>query len=241
MPLQPEELEQRYRVGTLSSIYLVPEYVSPDQETSLLREILDGKAPWTAVSGRRLRSLGGAVSAKGGLIPAPMPNWLQTVVERISREAGPYGGPTANHVLLNVYAPGRGIMPHEDGPVYYPGAAILSLGAPAVIRFRAKQCDARTAAEARPERQPPPLVESVVLPPRSLLVFTGDAYTGCLHGIDGVEEEEEEVLDDSVVNLEQCRLAAGSTLARAGVRASLTVRRVLKVHRLGVTPASNAR
>lgn len=237
MPLQPDQLEC-YRVGSLPSLFLVPEYITVDWEARLLRDITDGRAAWTAISGRRLRSLGGVVSAKGGLIPAPMPSWMQPLVDRISREAGVYGGAPANHVLLNVYDPGQGILPHEDGPVYHPGVAILSLGSPAVIHFRRKQDEHSAAAQTGALGRCGPPAQSVVLPPRSLLVFKDEAYTGCLHSIDAVAAE---ALDESVVNLEQCGLAAGSTLARTGVRASLTVRRVLKVHRLGLMPSSNAR
>lgn len=43
----------------------------------------------------------------------------------------PHGVP--NHVLVNEYRPGEGIMPHEDGPAYYPMVATVSLGAPIVL------------------------------------------------------------------------------------------------------------
>lgn len=32
-----------------------------------------------------------------------------------------------NHVLVNEYQPGQGIMAHQDGPLYTPAVAILSL------------------------------------------------------------------------------------------------------------------
>jgi alkylated DNA repair protein alkB family protein 6 len=62
--------------------------------------------------------------------------------------------------------------------------------------------------------------------PRSLLVFTGDAYSGCLHGIDALETEH---IDASIVNGEGVGLQPGDELLRGGERISLTVRRVLKV------------
>ena len=74
---------------------------------------------------------------------------------------------------------------------------------------------------------------SVVLPRRSLLVFADDAYERCLHGIDAVKAE---ALDDSVVNPDAVAAAGGdgATLPRRGTRVSLTIRRVLKVHSIGV-------
>lgn len=44
--------------------------------------------------------------------------------------------------------PGEGIMPHEDGPLYHPAVAILSLGNPAVVRFARKRSAEGTAAAA---------------------------------------------------------------------------------------------
>lgn len=44
--------------------------------------------------------------------------------------------------------PGEGIMPHEDGPLYHPAVAILSLGNPAVVRFARKRSAQGTAAAA---------------------------------------------------------------------------------------------
>jgi alkylated DNA repair protein alkB family protein 6 len=35
--------------------------------------------------------------------------------------------PTVNHVLVNEYAPGQGILSHQDGPLYAPAVAILSM------------------------------------------------------------------------------------------------------------------
>lgn len=43
--------------------------------------------------------------------------------------------PTYNHILINVYPPGVGIMPHFDGPMYLPKVVVLSLGGPAIIKF----------------------------------------------------------------------------------------------------------
>ena len=41
----------------------------------------------------------------------------------------------ANSVRINGYEPGQGIHPHMDGPVYFPRAAIISLGSPCVFDF----------------------------------------------------------------------------------------------------------
>ena len=43
--------------------------------------------------------------------------------------------PDYNHLLINVYPPGIGIMPHFDGPLYRSKVVVLSLGGPALIAF----------------------------------------------------------------------------------------------------------
>ena len=55
------------------------------------------------------------------------------------------GSGGANHVLVNSYLPGEGIMPHQDGPLYHPAVCILSLGCPAIVRFwRKGECSEGT-------------------------------------------------------------------------------------------------
>lgn len=127
-----------------------------------------------------------------GLIPAPMPRWLQQLCSRVHSQLLPlFGEQPPNHVLINSYQPGCGIMPHQDGPLYHPVVLILSLGSPAVLRFWRKQDEGGTGYA--------PPVASLLAMPRSLLVFRDEAYHSCLHGI---EEVTEEVLDASVVNPE---------------------------------------
>lgn len=62
------------------------------------------------VSGRRLQNFGGALHEKwGGLIQAPLPGWMQSLVDTIQQRTAVFD-PAANHVLLNAYSPGEGIM-----------------------------------------------------------------------------------------------------------------------------------
>lgn len=46
-------------------------------------------------------------------------------------EYAPHKAP--NHVLVNEYKPGEGIMAHEDGAAYWPVVATVSLGASIVL------------------------------------------------------------------------------------------------------------
>lgn len=63
------------------------------------------------LSGRRLQNHGGMVHAKG-LIPAPLPTWLQQLLARLPPQLLSLFPPEQppNHVLINSYQPGCGIM-----------------------------------------------------------------------------------------------------------------------------------
>mmetsp|Transcript_8418 Transcript_8418/g.25460 ORF Transcript_8418/g.25460 Transcript_8418/m.25460 type:complete len:296 (-) Transcript_8418:53-940(-) len=276
------------RVGPVDGVFYCRDYVSMQQETRLLAEVAAGKGRWVELSGRRLQNHGGSVTPKG-LLPAPIASWLRQLLARLHADTesiGLYGPAPPNHVLVNEYRPGEGIMAHEDGPAYHPGVCILSLGAPAVIRFYRKTGSVGSDSQRQPgsdsqrrpggdsQRQPgggsqrrpggndtepascaascdkpadaatprgasppaehaapaPPPAASLLLMPRSLLVFRGEAYHCHLHGIDAVESE---LLDQSLVNLHmvppEAAAAAGGALPRRATRVSLTVRRVPKV------------
>jgi hypothetical protein len=108
-----------------------------------------------------------------------------------------------NHVLINRYVGGEGILGHTDGPLYHPRTATLSLSlnadeddsagegrtekagnrshAPrfgAILTFQRRQptCEVGTVP-------PPPVACEVALLGRSLVVFAGAAYTNHLHAI----------------------------------------------------------
>ena len=93
------------------------------------------------VSGRRLQNHGGVVHQKG-LIPAPLPSWLQPLVGRLGALLGQelYGGGAPNHVLVNAYAPGEGIM--VRAPMHCMGTVAASCWAACNIGCTAARHDA---------------------------------------------------------------------------------------------------
>ena len=64
------------------------------------------------------------------------------------------------------YRRGQGIAPHQDGPLYHPVVAILSLAGPAMLQFWPSL---RATKDGCPDA-------SVMCLPNSLLVFSEDAY-----------------------------------------------------------------
>ncbi len=124
---------------------------------------------------------------------------------------------------MNEYLPGQGILPHEDGNAYYPVVATVSLGAAIVLDVYAKG----------PEAAKEPIWR-VLQERRSLLITAGKMYTDHLHGIQGVDVDEE-VGESGVVNWD---LVGNKEAFRErrnvrGTRVSLTFRDVGKVKRLG--------
>ncbi|CAI5937384.1 unnamed protein product, partial [Closterium sp. NIES-65] len=165
------------------------------------------------------------------VVSRSVPQWLQSFTSRLSADLSSAFPSPINHVLVNEYHEGQGIMPHQDGPAYFPCVAILSLGLPGTMAFSPHQrllegssesgressegaCEAaldlmhaqhqrlleggREEVLGESEREGDGndvmereeagkknssgdavgMRESVALPPRSLLVFKDQAYTG---------------------------------------------------------------
>ena len=129
----------------------------------------------------------------------------------------------ANHVLLNEYLPGQGIMAHLDGAMFHPTISTISLGSHTVLNFYRELDTDMTGPGGLEDR----LVTSVLVRPRSRLVLRDDMYTKYLHGI---EETHEDVISDKICNLTDCD-SVGKTLPRT-TRISLTIRHVPKTSKM---------
>lgn len=164
------------------------------------------------------------------LLPAngpPLPSWLSSpVVDRFHAlnlfTSTPHAAP--NHVLLNEYNPGEGIMPHEDGDAYAPIVATVSLCDSLCLDIYSKPS---ITDDGEASRRP---ITRILQEPRSLLVTTGHAYETLLHGIANVEKDE----DLSAETIANWDLLGDKTIFEGGVnvrekRISLTYRDVLKV------------
>ncbi|XP_054567256.1 alpha-ketoglutarate-dependent dioxygenase alkB homolog 6 isoform X3 [Eptesicus fuscus] len=103
--LEPFRVEQAPPV-----IYYVPDFISKEEEEYLLRQVFNAPKPkWTQLSGRKLQNWGGLPHPRG-MVPERLPLWLQRYVDKVS-DLNLFGGVPANHVLVNQYLPGEGIMP----------------------------------------------------------------------------------------------------------------------------------
>ncbi|XP_041980299.1 alpha-ketoglutarate-dependent dioxygenase alkB homolog 6 [Aricia agestis] len=207
---------ENYKVTNVDpTAYYISEFITKDEEQSILSNIYSAPKPkWTQLSNRRLQNWGGIPHNKG-MIAEKLPQWLQQYLDKIhSLEL--MGGNKPNHVLVNEYTPGQGILPHLDGSLFYPTITTISVGSHIVLKFLEPSDN---DASLKP-------VFSFLLEPRSLLVLQDKLFHHYLHSI---EEIKEDVIDDTIRNLNMCSTdyVKGTTVVR-DTRVSLTIRHVPK-------------
>ncbi|EAA58958.1 hypothetical protein AN4070.2 [Aspergillus nidulans FGSC A4] len=194
--------------------FYIPDFVDEEEEERLLAKISSAPLPvWKHLSHRRLQTYPSALTATNTLLSSPLPPWLTTtppIVERFRAlhlfDDSPHKGP--NHVLVNEYNPGQGIMPHEDGAAYHPLVATVSLGGVVVLDLYEKNnnLSSGTRDDAADKgngggrtRQPK---YRILQERRSLLVTKGSIYRDYLHGI-AERHKEANLGQDSICNWEQ--------------------------------------
>jgi len=208
---------QKYRVGELPSLFYIPNFLTAEEGNAILRRVEKmPESSWANLKRRRLQNHGGTPHPDG-MIPCQVPQFIRAVMGALV-EAGVFqeeGRP--NHVLLNEYQRGQGIAPHQDGPLYLPIVAILSLDGPSLLQFWSSLRATKSGEAAA----------SVLCLSNSLLVFKDEAYESHWHGI---VEREADVVEGHTCNLQLLgdEFYVGKVVER-GRRISLTVRKVLKI------------
>lgn len=200
--------------------YYLSEFISESEEKALLTNVYAAPKPkWTQLSHRRLQNWGG-IPHQRCMIAESLPPWLTGLTGRV-HALRVMDGRAPNHVLVNEYCAGQGIMPHLDGDLFYPTIATISAGSHTILKFL-EPAGGGEDYIGKVGRSP----GSLLLEPRSLLLLQNTLYTHYLHCI---EELTEDILDDSIVNLNLCsnKNAKGSIISR-GTRVSFTIRHVPK-------------
>jgi len=200
----------------------IPNFITSDQEQSILSHI--GRTPkprWTQLLNRRLVNYGG-VPHPNGMIAEEIPEWLQSYVDKVNN-LGIFESQKANHVLLNEYLPGQGILPHTDGPLFYPIISTISCGAHTVLEF--------TKRESTGDGETREVLFKLLLEPRSLLILKDTLYCDYMHGISEINED---TLCDRICNYDLCEntYKIGDHLVRRSPRISLTIRNVPKTSKM---------
>jgi len=185
--MDPQALDlSKKRVGTIESVYYVPEYIPTSKQDQLLALVDTLPDPnWVQLpyAKRRLQKIGGDVTENGLANITALPSFLRTLADKLYNDKAIDKVP--NHVLLNDYGNSSGIMPHTDGPLYYPRVCVISLGSGCVLKFFR---DYQGYKEGNPAC-------SLYCEPGSLYIFSETAYTDYLHAID------DSAADEILVNL----------------------------------------
>lgn len=206
-----------------STCYYIPDFISESEEKLLLHNILKTSAVrWTQLKNRRLINYGGVPTQKG-MIAEEIPDYLRRYLQLVN-QLEIFGDAKANHILLNEYRAGQGIMSHFDGPLFYPTIATLSVGSHTVLEFhQPRSSDGNdNVAPSNSETAFKLLVE-----PRSLLILKDDLYHRFMHSISEVEKDN---LSDLLLRNASSVSSAGTVVR--GTRFSLTIRNVPKTSKM---------
>lgn len=203
------------------SVIYIPNFISADEEKEIIDKVYSAPKPkWTQLKNRRLQNWGGIPHPKG-MIPEKIPDWLQKYVDKVTALQVFDEGSSPNHVLVNEYLAGQGIMPHLDGPLFFPVVTTISCGSHTILNFfpysgTASDADLSTAKK----------VYSLLLEPRSLLVLKNEMYKNYMHGIEEIKSDE---INDQINNLDACceKYPIRENVSRS-TRISLTIRNVPK-------------
>lgn len=231
---------ERYRVGELDSVYYIPDVLSAAEEAVVELQLRESpEAMWSQMAGRRVQECGSSLAPSGaGLLVESLPPWMRIVCDRLVALGAFPAAMRPNSVALNEYRKHEGIAAHADGPIYAPRVAILSLFSPAVMRFYGRQPElpsltAWSEETDTPKHTPNGLpVECVLLRPRSLLIFCGQAYREHCHEIAALQDGLETLGSAATGPLVNGELAggacAGDVVERGERRVSLTIRHALE-------------
>lgn len=148
---------------------------------------------------------------------------LQRLADALVSQGVFSGEQPPNHILINEYHPGQGIMAHTDGPAYFSRTATLSLGSDVLISFTKRpNYDKNDTKNAMGNTDINPTCKEHIclLQKGSLLVFEDRAYLDYCHGIkDRILLER---ITDECLNATKDH-SVGTSIAR-GYRISLTFR-----------------
>lgn len=207
-----------------ANAYYIPNFVTEKEEDYLIHEVYKSpKIKWTVLSNRRLQNWGGIPHPKG-MVQENLPKWLNDCCDKVFK-LGIFEKNQPNHVLVNEYKSGQGIMPHQDGPLYYPTVSTISLGSHTLLDFYELRNEDNQNEKSK---------FSLFLERGSLLVLRESMYESHMHGI---AEKSSDVLSEvSIYNFNnlgdetlKSKISSNSEVElERKTRISLTIRNVPK-------------
>ncbi|CAK7355908.1 unnamed protein product [Dovyalis caffra] len=209
----------------IPGLFLVHDFVSPQEEKELLAAV-DERA-WISLSKRRVQHYGyefcyGTRNVDTKLHLGQLPSFVSPILERISLFPG-LGSATSivlDQLTVNEYPPGVGLSPHIDTHSAFEGLIFsLSLAGPCIMEFRryldgswvpdGVSSDNKKGENA--ENCSNLVRKSIYLPPRSILLLSGEARYAWQHYI---PHHKIDMVNESVIR-------------RGARRVSFTFRKVL--------------
>ncbi|RIA90606.1 hypothetical protein C1645_823139 [Glomus cerebriforme] len=226
---------KNFRIENIpNSGYYIRDFISEKEEQELLDKVYTAPKPkWVTLKNRRLQNWGGKPTERG-MISEPLPSWLKnSIFSKFSQLAifdNCLKPKLPNHCLINEYESGQGIMPHEDGPFYYPTVATVSLKSHTILNLYKHRVNIASNMEQNETNLILEPEFSLLLEPRSLLVLQDDLYKTYLHGIE--ERNSDNLSEKNIMNLSD-DMDKNVTLERF-TRVSLTYRIVEKVIKVDI-------
>ncbi|PON68588.1 Splicing factor-like protein [Parasponia andersonii] len=194
----------------ISGLYLLHDFVSVEQEQALITAV--DQRPWNNLSKRRVQHYGYEfcyatrnVNPKQKL--GELPSFVLPVLNKLSMFAklDITADIDLDQLTVNEYPPGVGLSPHIDTHSAFEGLIFsLSLAGPCIMEFR-RYADGDWSAKASlgsdmkiesPEHNSNFIRKSIHLPPRSMLLLSGEARYGWHHYI---PHHKIDVVNDTVI------------------------------------------
>ncbi|KAK0168380.1 hypothetical protein PV327_002188 [Microctonus hyperodae] len=206
------------------SAYYIANFISDEDEQEIIKYVNIAPQPkWTQLSHRRLQNWGGIPHPKG-MIAEEIPKWLKKYVDKVSSLNIFENEIVPNHVLINEYLSGQGIMGHTDGPLFHPIVTTISCGSHTILEFTKRLDTDEEQRQIKPEF-------SILLERKSLLVLRDDLYHNYLHSISEIKADT--ISNNDICNIELCsNNYIDGELIQRGTRLSLTIRHVPKTSKL---------
>ncbi|VDK50481.1 unnamed protein product [Anisakis simplex] len=109
------------------TIRYIQNFITPEEEQLFLSEIYSAPKPkWQQLLNRRLQNWGGIVGRKSLIPDDNIPEWLNFLINKLMSLPDAFPSEhRPNHVLINEYQPGQGIMKCAKKESRYAGSMLL--------------------------------------------------------------------------------------------------------------------
>ncbi|XP_022137443.1 alkylated DNA repair protein alkB homolog 8 isoform X2 [Momordica charantia] len=178
----------------IPGLYLLHDFVTAREEEELLLEV-DAR-PWNCLAKRRVQHYGYEFcyqtrNVNTRLKLGPLPSFVSHILERISMFPNTEDAADAalDQLTVNEYPPGVGLSPHIDTHSAFEGLIFsLSLAGPCIMEFRRYPEGVwhKCPSSIEPENSvydSSYLRRAIYLPPRSMLLLSGEARYAWHHYI----------------------------------------------------------